>query len=210
MIRLEHLLEKNRAWAERRATEDPGFFERLVKQQNPRFLWIGCADSRVPANSIVDIDPGEMFVHRNIANVVAHTDLNLISVLQFAVEVLKVEHIIVCGHYGCGGVKAALENKPLGMIDNWLRHIRDVAQRHEEELMSIPDKEARVHRLCELNVVAQVSNVAHSSVVQEAWRRGQRLIVNGWIYHLTDGILRDLKVPIQSTDAIPPIYRLVE
>jgi carbonic anhydrase len=171
----------------------PGFFSALATQQAPRYLWIGCSDSRVPANEIVGLMPGELFVHRNVANVVVHTDLNCLSVLQYAVDVLKVGHIIVCGHYGCGGVRAAWEQVPLGLIDNWLRHIQDVADRHREDLAARPTVESRVDRLCELNVLEQSANVCRTSIVQEAWARGQQLSVHAWIYSLQDGLLRDLE-----------------
>lgn len=207
MIRLADLIEKNRIWAEKSVLDDPAFFQRLVQQQRPRFLWIGCADSRVPATQIVDMQPGEMFVHRNIANVVAHTDLNFLSVLQYAVQILEVEHIIVCGHYGCGGVRAALMNQPMGLIDNWLRYIREVHQRHKVELAGLTE-EARLDRLCELNVIAQVSNVTHTSLVQEVWRSGRRLVVHGWIYRLTDGLIHDLGVSIESSEKISDAFRL--
>lgn len=193
---LEKLLQNNRAWAAEREQRDPGFFTRLAKQQAPEFLWIGCADSRVPANEIVGLDPGELFVHRNVANVVIHTDLNCLSVLQFAVDVLKVKHVIVCGHYGCGGVRAALENDSHGLIDNWLRHIQDVARAHEVKLNAIPDLNARVDKLCELNVIDQVQNVSRTTIVQDAWRRGHDVQLHGWIYGLKDGLITDLGITI--------------
>ena len=196
MDKLTKLLDNNRAWAADREKRDPGFFGRLAKQQAPEFLWIGCADSRVPANEIVGLDPGELFVHRNVANVVVHTDLNCLSVLQFAVEVLKVKHVIVCGHYGCGGVRAALENDSHGLIDNWLRHIQDVAREYQDELDAIADREARVDRLCEFNVIDQVDNVARTTIVQDAWRRGHDVQLHGWIYGLKDGLITDLQVKI--------------
>jgi carbonic anhydrase len=192
MRTLTHLFEKNRAWAESMRREDPGFFSRLVAQQAPGYLWIGCSDSRVPANEIVGLPPGELFVHRNVANVVSHTDLNCLSVIQYAVEALGVTHVIVCGHYGCGGVLAALRDSPLGLIDNWLRHVQDVAQEHRLPLAGLPDESARHDRLCELNVIRQVVNVAQTTVVRSAWSRGQVLSVHGWIYDLHDGLLRDL------------------
>lgn len=191
MSELKHIIEKNRAWAERITAEDPDFFYRLSQQQSPEYMWIGCSDSRVPANQIVDLPPGEIFVHRNIANVVVHTDLNCLSVLQFAVDVLKVKHIIVCGHYGCGGVKAALENQEHGLIDNWLRHIKDVIRLNAHEFEGL-DHAARINRLCELNVKEQVMNVSNTTIVQKAWRRGAELTVHGWIYNIENGILRDL------------------
>ena len=189
---LKRLLDQNRTWAESIKASDPHFFETLAKQQSPRFLWIGCADSRVPANQLAGLMPGEMFVHRNVANVVDHTDFNCLSVMQYAVDVLKVEHIIVCGHHGCGGVKAALDNLQLGLIDNWLRHVQDVVHEYEEQLAKIEDENERLDRLCELNVVEQVRNVGRTTIVQSAWQRGQELVVHGWIYGLQDGLLRDL------------------
>ena len=194
MDALNHLLENNRKWAKRIEHEDPGFFEQLSTQQNPKYLWIGCSDSRVPANEIVALPPGEVFVHRNIANVVVHTDLNCLSVIQYAVEVLKVEHIIVCGHYGCGGIQAAMEEKTHGLIDNWLRHLRDVYRFHAVELDAIGDSEKRKDRLCELNIVEQVSNIVNTTMVQAAWAIGQELTIHGWIYRLEDGLLQDLNV----------------
>lgn len=198
---LIHLLEKNRAWAERAVAHDPDFFSRLVAQQSPRYLWIGCADSRVPANQIVDLDPGELFVHRNVANVVAHTDLNCLSVIQFAVDVLGVEDIIVCGHYGCGGVEAALRGKRLGLIDNWLRHIGDVYTKHRAEISGL-EPHAQLERLCELNVTEQAVNVSQTTVVQNAWARGQRLAVHGWVYSLQDGLIRDLGVDLGGSEDV--------
>jgi carbonic anhydrase len=189
---LEHLLETNRRWSERIHAEDPQFFSKLSQLQAPEYLWIGCSDSRVPANQITGLLPGEVFVHRNVANVVVHTDLNCLSVMQFAVEVLKVRHIMVVGHYGCGGVRAALEDKRLGLIDNWLRHIQDVRDLHKPLLDAVSDIERRADRLCELNVVEQVVNVARTTVVREAWERGQPLALHGWIYGLSDGLLRDM------------------
>ena len=193
---LERLLTNNRAWAADRVQRDPTFFTRLAKQQAPEFLWIGCADSRVPANEIVGLDPGELFVHRNVANVVVHSDLNCLSVLQFAVDVLKVKHVIVCGHYGCGGVRAALENDSHGLIDNWLRHVQDVARAHDVKLNAIPAFDARVDKLCELNVIDQVQNVARTTVVQDAWRRGHNVQLHGWIYGLKDGLITDLGIAV--------------
>ncbi|HEU5219943.1 MAG TPA: carbonate dehydratase [Gemmatimonadales bacterium] len=189
---LSHLFTNNRAWAAGISARDPAFFDRLAQQQNPRYLWIGCADSRVPANEIVGLLPGELFVHRNVANVVVHTDLNCLAVVQYAVDVLQVEHIIVCGHYGCGGVLAAWRASPLGLIDNWLRHVQDVAEQHATRLETVPDDEGRVDRLCALNVLEQAVHVCRTTVVQDAWRRGQRLSVHGWIYRLQDGLLRSL------------------
>lgn len=181
---------------------DPDFFIKLSKQQNPEYLWIGCSDSRVPANQIVDMPPGQIFVHRNIANVVVHTDLNCLSVIQYAVEVLKVKHIIVCGHYGCGGIQAAMENKELGLIDNWLRYIKFVYHTHQTKIDSLQNKNDKINRLCELNVFEQVKNVCRTSIVQHAWKTGQELAVHGWIYSIEDGILKDLKVCITNLDEI--------
>jgi carbonic anhydrase len=192
MSELDHLFNNNRFWAAEMTRQDPEFFSRLSQQQAPRYLWIGCSDSRVPANQIVGLLPGEMFVHRNVANVVVHTDLNCLSSIQFAVDVLRVEHIIVCGHYGCGGVLAALRNDKLGLIDNWLRHVQDVRAAHHEELAALPAEHDRHNRLCELNVAAQVINVNKTTVVRDARDRGQKLTVHGWVYDLNDGLLRDL------------------
>lgn len=189
---LKQLFEANRAWAAEMTRQDPGFFARLSSQQAPRYLWIGCSDSRVPANQIVGLLPGEMFVHRNVANVVVHSDLNCLSAMQFAVEALRVRDIIVCGHYGCGGVLAALRDQRLGLIDNWLRHVQDVRAKHRAALEALPGEAERHDRLCELNVVEQVVNVCQTTVVREAWARGQPLAVHGWIYGLGDGLLRDL------------------
>lgn len=201
MKTLQHLFEKNKDWADKIKEEDPNFFTQLSMQQSPEYLWIGCSDSRVPANQIVNLPPGEVFVHRNIANVVVHTDLNCLSVVQFAVEVLKVKHIIVCGHYGCGGVKASMDSQRHGLIDNWLRHIQDVERFHSEELNTF-EGEARVNRLCELNVIEQVKNVGHSTVVQNAWERGEELSLHGWIYSIRNGMLTDLDMCITSLDGL--------
>jgi len=195
---LDRLLQNNRAWAAERVKRDPTFFTRLEKQQAPEFLWIGCSDSRVPANEIVGLDPGELFVHRNVANVVVHTDLNCLSVLQFAVDVLKVKHVIVCGHYGCGGIRASLEKDAHGLIDNWLRHVQDVARAYEVKLNAIPAFEERVDRLYELNVIDQVQNVARTTVMQDAWRRGHAVQLHGWVYGLKDGLITDLGISPQS------------
>lgn len=197
---LHRLLDQNRAWAEDIKASDPDFFQNLAKQQSPRFLWIGCADSRVPSTQLAGLKPGEMFVHRNVANLVVHTDFNCLSVMQYAVDVLKVEHIIVCGHDGCGGVKAAMGNLQFGLIDNWLRHVQDVIHEHEEELAKIEDENKRLDRLCELNVIEQVRNAGRTTIVQSAWERGQELVVHGWIYGLQDGLLRDLSVSIDNAD----------
>jgi carbonic anhydrase len=192
MSGLEHLIENNRAWVAGITSNVPDFFSKLAKQQNPKYLWIGCADSRVPANEIVGLMPGEMFVHRNIANLMVHTDLNCLSVLQYAVEVLKVEHVIVCGHYGCGGIAAAYDGLRLGLIDNWLRHVQDIRAAHSEILDATANDDAARSLLCELNVIDQVKNVCHTTIVQDAWDRGQSLTIHGWIYDLHDGLLRDL------------------
>jgi carbonic anhydrase len=197
-VSLDRLLVNNRNWASARVQHDPTFFARLEKQQAPEFLWIGCSDSRVPANEIVGLDPGELFVHRNVANVVVHTDLNCLSVLQFAIDVLQVRHVIVCGHYGCGGVRAAMDRQSHGMIDNWLRHVQDVQRDHHKELRAIAGDEARVDRLCELNVVEQVRNIARTTIVQDAWRRGHPVELHGWIYGLKDGIISDLGVTVRA------------
>ncbi|MEP3349263.1 MAG: carbonate dehydratase [Marinomonas sp.] len=198
--KLTELFDKNREWAAKVTEDDPEFFETLSKQQMPEYLWIGCADSRVPANQIVDLLPGEVFVHRNIANVVVHTDLNCLSVIQFAVDVLKVKHIMVVGHYGCGGIKAAMGTEEHGMIDNWLRHIKDVYRLHKQEIDSIEDEHARFDRMCELNVVEQVANVCQSSIVQNAWRIGQELHVHGWCYSLGNGHIKDLEVTVSNAE----------
>ncbi len=192
MKTLKRLFERNRAWAEEISAREPGFFSELARQQTPEYLWIGCSDSRVPSTQLVDLSPGEMFVHRNVANLVVHTDLNCLSVMQYAVDVLKVRHVIVCGHYGCGGVQAALGGARFGLIDNWLRHVQDVAEKHSEALARAPDFDTKLRLLCELNVREQVLNVCRTTVVQAAWERGQELSVHGWVYALEDGLLRDL------------------
>ena len=194
MDELDELFQNNRAWSQRIKRADPEFFQKLVRQQEPRYLWIGCSDSRVPANDIVGLLPGELFVHRNIANVVVHTDHNCLSVMQFAVDVLKIRHIIVCGHYGCSGVRASLMKERHGLVDNWLRHIQDVEHTHAAELDGIGDPARRLDRLCELNVMQQVENVCRTTIVEDAWARGQPLTVHGWIYGIQDGQLRNLKV----------------
>ena len=198
---LKRLFENNRAWAEEVTRRDPGFFKTLSLQQAPEYLWIGCSDSRVPANQVVGLMPGELFVHRNVANVVVHTDLNCLSVVQFAVDVLKVRHVIVCGHYGCGGVRAAMRDERHGLIDNWLRHVQDVQRKHRPFLDAVPDEKSRADRLCELNVAEQVTNVSQTTVVREAWARGQPLAVHGFIYGLEDGLLRDLKISVSAPEA---------
>ncbi len=196
MRTLSNLFANNRAWAAEMTQRDPEFFTRLSRQQAPHYLWIGCSDSRVPANQIVGLVSGDMFVHRNVANVVVHTDLNCLSAIQFAVEVLRIEHIIVCGHYGCGGVLAALRDDNLGLIDNWLRHVQDVWRKHKSQIDALPTETARHERLCELNVVEQVVNVSQTTVVRDAWKRGQTLAVHGWIYDVSDGLLRDLDMTV--------------
>jgi carbonic anhydrase len=205
MRTLDHLLENNRLWAEKIKAQDPAFFRILSKQQTPHYLWVGCSDSRVPANQIIGVSPGELFVHRNVANVVVHTDLNCLSVIQFAVDVLKVKHLIVCGHYGCGGVQAALDNSRLGLIDNWLRHVQDVRQKHEA-LLAVVDEAQRLNKLCELNVIEQVSNVCQTTIVQGAWERGQELNVHGWIYGLSDGLIRNLNISTSNQDELATTY----
>ena len=204
----KELLEANAKWAEKIKSEDASFFERLSKQQSPEYLWIGCSDSRVPANQIIGLMPGEIFVHRNIANQVIHTDVNCLSVIQYAVEALKVKQIIVCGHYGCGGVAAALDNKALGLIDNWLRHLKDNYHRNHAEIDAIADNQQKIDRMCELNVIQQVANLCHTAIIQGAWARGQELKVHGWIYGLSDGLIKDLDVSLQSSDQLPEAYRL--
>ena len=190
---LSHLLDNNRRWAQNVTARDPQFFSSLVAQQSPRYLWIGCSDSRVPANEIVGLAPGELFVHRNVANIVVHTDLNCLSVLQYAIDALKVEHVIVCGHYGCGGVRAAYLKSSLGLIDNWLRHVRDVHDRCRAQIERGDGEDAAINRLCEHNVIAQVHHVCQTTIVQDAWRRTQPVAIHGWIYDLRDGLLRDLQ-----------------
>jgi carbonic anhydrase len=207
MKNLDNLLARNRAWAAKIKAADPNFFNLLSQQQSPQYLWIGCSDSRVPANEIVDLLPGELFVHRNVANVVVHTDLNCLSVIQYAVDVLKVKHVIVCGHYGCGGVRAALDNSKHGLIDNWLRHVQDVKHQHEASLAALANDEERARRLCELNVIEQVLNVSRTTIVQNAWERGQELGVHGWIYGLDDGLLRELDICIRNQDELAAKYR---
>ena len=204
---LDDCFAANRRWADTTRAEDPTFFSRLEALQTPELLWIGCSDSRLPPNEIIGRAPGELFVHRNVGNLVEHTDVNCLSVLQYGIDVLRVKHVIVCGHYGCGGVRAAMSSQALGLIDNWLRHIRDVHLWNREELAAILDPVASADRLAELNVEAQVANVCHTTIVQDAWRRGQNLTVHGWIYSLGDGLLRDLGLVIESPDQIPAEYR---
>ena len=207
MHSLTRLFEQNKAWAEEIKELDPGFFQKLSRQQTPEYLWIGCADSRVPANEIIGLLPGEVFVHRNVANVVVHTDLNCLSVIQFAVDLLKVKHIMVVGHYGCGGVQAAYRCQRVGLADNWLRHVQDVRAKHDHGLALLPDETARTARLCELNVIEQAANVCATTIVQDAWSRGQELTVHGWIYGLRDGLLRDLKVSASSAEEAAAAYK---
>jgi carbonic anhydrase len=207
MNSLSRLFDSNRRWARRSTDADPEFFTKLLHQQSPDFLWIGCADSRVPANEIVGLPPGELFVHRNVANVVVHSDLNCLSVLQYAVDVLDVEHVIVCGHYGCGGVQAALRNSRLGLIDNWLRHVQDVMKKHHLRLAEMPDEAQRLRRLCELNVIEQVLNVGQTTIVQSAWDRGRSVEIHGWIYDVADGLLNDLTVTLTGPDQLNRMYR---
>jgi len=205
---LKNLFDSNKKWAEKIKESDPDFFAKLSQQQKPEYLWIGCSDSRVPSNQIVDLMPGEIFVHRNIANVVIHTDLNCLSVIQYAVEVLKIKHIIVCGHYGCGGVQAALAKRAYGLIDTWLRHIKDVYRHYQDELDAITDENEKLNRLCELNVIEQVANVCHTSIVQKAWEAGQKLSVHGWIYSIEDGILKNLDVCVADVCEISDTYKV--
>ena len=207
MRTLKKLIENNRNWATKIKSVDPNFFQNLTQQQSPEYLWIGCSDSRVPANEIVGLKPGELFVHRNVANIVVHTDLNCLSVIQYAVEVLKVKHIIVCGHYGCGGVQAAFKNLKLGLIDNWLRHTQDIMQKHSDLLANISDEEKRLDRLCELNVIEQVLNVSETTIVQKAWDNGQGLSVHGWIYGLHNGLLNDLNICLTNNVELPTVYQ---
>jgi carbonic anhydrase len=202
------LLENNKLWATEKTNSDPSFFETLAKGQSPEYLWIGCSDSRVPANEITGTIPGEIFVHRNIANMVEHTDMNLLSVVSYAVEVLKVKHIIVCGHYGCGGVLAAMGNKQYGLIDNWLRHIKDVYRYHHEELDAIADEEQKCRRLVELNVMEQVHDLGKTSIVQNAWQRNQPLHIHGWVYDIRDGIIKDLDVTFRGRQDLHSVYQL--
>ena len=205
---LKHIFDKNKKWAEKVKKNDPDFFTNLSKQQNPEYLWIGCADSRVPASEIVDMAPGTIFVHRNIANVVIHTDLNCLSVIQYAVDVLKVKHIIVCGHYCCGGIKAAMENECHGLIDNWLRHIKDVHRYHQDKIDAMETEKEKYDLLCELNVIEQVANICHTTIVQNAWKSGQKIAVHGWIYSIKDGLLKDMNVCITSPEEISKTHRL--
>lgn len=202
------ILDNNKKWVESKLDKDPEFFKRLENGQQPPLLWIGCADSRVPANEIIGAPPGEVFVHRNIANMVVHTDMNMLSVLDYAVNALKIEHIIVCGHYGCGGVKAAMENQSIGLIDNWVRHIKDVYKMHKEELEKIEDKKQRWDRFVELNVVEQVFDLAETSIVQNAWKNNQNLTVHGWAYGVGTGIVNDLGVNLSNNEELDEVYKL--
>lgn len=204
---IAELFANNRKWAESIQAEDPEFFQRLAHQQNPEYLWIGCSDSRVPANEILGMLPGDIFVHRNIANVVVHTDLNCLSVIQFAVDVLKVRHIIVTGHYGCGGINAAVQRRKLGLADNWLRHVQDVQQKHSDYLQTMDSEEAVLDRMCELNVIEQVLNVCQTTVVQDAWQRDQTLAVHGFVYSVTDGLLRDLCISVSGCEELTKRYQ---
>ena len=207
MGQLDHLFAQNREWADSIRRRDPEFFLKLSNQQSPDYLWIGCSDSRVPANEIVNLLPGELFVHRNIANVVVHTDLNCLSVMQFAVDVLKVKHIIVCGHYGCSGVRAALRCERIGLADNWLRHVQDVAEKHHACVHSVTGEKTRINRLCELNVLEQVSNVCQTTIARDAWERGQALTIHSWIYALADGFIRNLGMSVASARDLEPQYK---
>ena len=204
---MKKLFENNRYWAQQIRGKDPQFFAKLAHQQQPEYLWIGCADSRVPATEIVGLLPGELFVHRNVANLVIHTDLNCLSVIQYAVDMLEVKHIIVCGHYGCGGVATAISERPRGLIDNWLLHVKDMYHRNHATFADCVDDEHRVNRLCEMNVTEQVNNVCHTSIVQAAWQRGQELTVHGWIYSITDGLLKDLGITFDAPGQVPTVYR---
>jgi carbonic anhydrase len=206
MRSLSRLFENNRAWAASMVEQDPQFFSNLAQQQSPEYLWIGCSDSRVPANQIIGLLPGDVFVHRNVANVVVHTDLNCLSVLQFAVDVLRVQHVIVCGHYGCGGIGAALRGERHGLVDNWLGHVHDVALKHETILNSVTDDMQRLARLCELNVIEQVLNVSQTTIVRDAWQRGQSLALHGWIYGVDNGLLRDLQISCEGAEDIAARY----
>ena len=209
MIRqLKNLLKKNQTWAKKMTENDPDFFLNLSKQQTPEYLWIGCSDSRVSANQVIDLDPGEVFVHRNIANVMVHTDLNCLSVIQFAVEVLNVKHIIVCGHYGCGGIKAAFEGKELGLIDNWLGHIKDVYRLHKDEIDAKATKKEKLDLLCEKNIIEQVANVCHTTIVQRAWRENKDLTVHGWIYSIENGLLKALDVEVSEKAQLSSTHAL--
>ena len=203
---LNSLFDNNRSWAQRMTLERPGFFQKLAQQQSPKYLWIGCSDSRVPANEIIGLDPGEVFVHRNVANVVVHSDLNALSVIQYAVDALKVEHIMVVGHYGCGGVLAATRGTRIGLADNWLRHVQDVRLRHRQRLNHLPQQQLE-DAMCEMNVIEQVGNVALSNVMQDAWSRGQKVAVHGWVYGLNDGIVKDMDVTMTGSHEVVDVFR---
>jgi len=205
---MKELMAQNKNWASQQKEIDPEFFHRLSEQQTPEYLWIGCSDSRVPANQVVGLDPGELFVHRNIANIVLHTDFNCLSVLQFAVEVLKVKHVIVCGHYGCGGVKAALGTQEFGLVDNWLRHIKDIYIKYKKEIDGLRFEQQKVNRLCELNVIEQVNNLSKTKIVQHAWKNGQDLSIHGVIYSIADGLLKELNINATNTNDIDPIFKM--
>ncbi len=207
MQKLSHLFDNNQAWVRQMTARDPRFFQRLAEQQTPEIFWIGCSDSRVPANQIIGMLPGEVFVHRNVANLVVHTDLNCLSVLQFAVDVLRVKHVIVCGHYGCGGVLAALQQKRMGLVDNWLRHVRDVYEFHQPLLNALPNFPAQARRLCELNVIEQVRHVCETTIVQDAWVREQEISVHGWVYDVADGLLKDLGFCVTGVEELHPLYQ---
>ncbi|MCC8456472.1 MULTISPECIES: carbonate dehydratase [Photorhabdus] len=206
MKKIEELLANNKQWSESVNEENPNFFKELAKAQKPRFLWIGCSDSRVPAEKLIDAAPGDLFVHRNVANLVIHTDLNCLSVIQYAVDVLEVEHIIICGHYGCGGIEAAIDGTELGLINNWLLHIRDLWYKHSSMLGELPPNE-RLNRLCEINVVEQVYNLGHSTIMQSAWKRGQKVMIHGWVYGIHNGQLQDLEVTADSREKLELTYR---
>jgi len=208
METLRHLFQKNKEWVASRLSKDPKYFQHMAEAHDPQYLWIGCSDSRVPANEIVGLEPGELFVHRNVGNIFPHTDFNCLSVLEYGIDLLKVQHVIVCGHYGCGGVKAAMEDHRLGLVDNWLRNIRDVYARFKDELDGIPNQKERYRRLVELNVMQQVLNVCHTTIVQGAWTRGQPLWVHGWVYDLASGMLKDLDCCVSSIDQVETIYRI--
>ncbi len=208
MKTLRHLFQKNKEWMASRLSKDPKYFQHMAEAHDPQYLWIGCSDSRVPANEIVGLEPGELFVHRNVGNIFPHTDFNCLSVLEYGIDLLKVQHVIVCGHYGCGGVKAAMEDHRLGLVDNWLRNIRDVYARFKDELDAILDQKERYRRLVELNVMQQVLNVCHTTIVQGAWTRGQPLWVHGWVYDLANGTLKDLDCCVSSIDQVEAIYRI--
>lgn len=210
MRELKQLFENNRAWAEGKLKNDPDVFRNMAEKQTPKYLWIGCSDSRIPANEVLGLEPGEVFVHRNVANLFPHTDINCLSVLQYAIDYLDVEHVIVCGHYGCGGVAAAMESAQFGLVDNWLRYIRDIYSREQEELNGIADKEERYRRLVEFNTLHQVMNVCHTTIVQNAWGRGKKLSVHGWVYDVSTGLLKDLKCCVSCLEQIESAYQTLK